>query len=827
MHTFRPLLAVAVSTLALVAASSALAQTAPESTNAPAAPDAAAAGQSDIVVTGTRTTGRSRLDSVAPVDVLSAATLQRQGTTEIGASLAAVVPSIDFPRSSAVDGTDSIRPATLRGLSPDQTLVLINGVRAHTSALLNTNGSVGRGSAAVDLNTIPGVALDRIEVLRDGAAAQYGSDAIAGVVNLRLKEARSGGGATVTYGEYITDVKTARGDRHENDGQTVTVSAWQGVGLGSDGFLTVSGEYLNRNPTSRGDFDPRKAPFRVRSRFGDPDVEQYSVYANAGKPLGDSGFSLYGFGGYQHRDSVSAATPRIVGGTGANANASADALAALYPDGFLPLIAVESQDYTATGGIKGDIADWNVDLSVSYGRNDLTFNTRGSGNATYGANSQTSFYDGKISYDQLVTGLDVAREFPAGEGTLNVAFGGEYRREGFRIGAGEHASYDRGPLGGNTALGSGAQGFPGFLPSNVVDAHRDNVSGYLDVEFKPDEKLTLGAAGRLEHYSDFGTTVNGKLSARFDATPWFAVRGAISTGFRAPSLQQQYYTSTASVLTTGAIVETGLFPSTSAVGRALGGKPLDAEKAVNLSGGIVIRKGGFDLSVDGYSIRVRDQIALSENLSGATVIQRLRDEGITTVTAARYFLNGIRSTAKGVDIVAHYRAPTDTLGTFDLTAAANFNDIKITQAPPAATITSSTGSTTLAVFSRQRIISFEEGTPRQKVIGTIDWSLDKLGATARVSYYGDVTQPGTTGFAEDDIHTGKHALFDLELRYKLLDRLNLAVGANNLFDEYPDYVKLASSRGTVLNSTGLVGFPYYSPFGFNGRYVYGRIGLNW
>ena len=822
MKPFRSLLAVAVSTIALAHAVAAKAQT----DSAVAAPDAAASDQSDIVVTGTRTTGRSRLESVSPIDVLSAATLQRQGTTELGASLAAVVPSIDFPRSSAVDGTDSIRPATLRGLSPDQTLVLINGVRAHTSALLNTNGSVGRGSAAVDLNTIPSIALDRIEVLRDGAAAQYGSDAIAGVVNLRLREARTGGGASVTYGEYITDVKTARGERNERDGRTVTASAWQGLALGSDGFLTLSGEYLNRNPTSRGDFDPRKSPIRVRSRFGDPDVEQYSFYANAAKPLDDSGFTLYGFGGYQHRDSVSAATPRIVGGIGANANASADALASLYPDGFTPLIAVTSEDLTATAGLRGEISGWKTDLSVSYGRNQLKFNTRNSGNATYGAASQTSFYDGKVTYDQIVTGLDVAREIPLGAGTINVAFGGEYRREGFQIGAGEHASYDRAP-GAPTNVGSGAQGFPGFLPSNAVNAHRDNGSGYLDLEAKPIDGLTLGAAGRLEHYSDFGTTVNGKLSARYDFAPWFALRGTVSTGFRAPSLQQQYYTSTASVLTTGTIVETGLFPSTSPVGVALGGKALRPEKAVNYSAGFVIRHGGFDLSVDGYYIKIRDQIALSENLSGTTVIQRLQDEGIGTVTAARYFLNGIRSTTKGVDIVAHYRAPTDRFGTFDLTAATNINDIKVTTAPPAATITSSKSSTTLPVFSRQRIVSFEQGTPREKVVGTIDWSLDKLGATARASYYGDVTQPSSTGFAEDDIHTGRHTIFDLEVRYTLLDRINLAVGANNILDEYPDYVKLASSRGTVLNSTGLVGFPYYSPFGFNGRYVYGRVGVNW
>ncbi|MEG3177287.1 TonB-dependent receptor [Sphingomonas sp. RB3P16] len=827
MRNLKAVLALATSPIALLSSQAAEAQSAPAA--APAAAGEAAAPEApaepaDIVVTGTRGRGRSRLDSSSPIDVLSAASLQHQGTTEIGASLAAIVPSIDFPRSAAVDGTDSIRPATLRGLSPDQTLVLINGVRAHTSALLNTNGSVGRGSAAVDLNTIPSVALDRIEVLRDGAAAQYGSDAIAGVVNLRLREARSGGGATVSYGQTETEVNTARGSRDAHDGKTVTASGWQGIGLGSDGFLTVSGEYLNRGATSRGDFDPRKTPIRVRSRFGDPEVEQYTGYVNAAKPLGDSGWTLYGFGGYQHRDSVSAATPRIVGGAATgNANASADALAALYPDGFTPLIAVRSEDLTATGGIRGELSGWKVDFNVSYGRNQLTFNTRNSGNATYGATSQTSFYDGKLTYDQLVGGIDVSREQPLGAGTINIAWGLEYRREGFQIGAGEPTSYNRAP-GAATNLGGGAQGFPGYLPSNVVNVHRDNVSGYLDLEAKPTEKLTIGLAARGESYSDFGETATGKVSARYEFAPWFAVRGTASTGFRAPALQQQYFTSTASVLTNGNIVETGLFPSTSAVGTALGGKALEPERSRNLSAGFVVKSGGFDLSVDAYQIKLRDQIALSENLSGPVVAALLAPYN---VSAGRFFLNGIRSTAKGIDVVAHYRKATAGLGTFDLTAATNINDIKVTQAPGAATITSSAGTTTLPIFSRQRIVSFEQGTPREKVVGTIEWSLDKLGVTARASYYGDVTQPGSTGFAADDIHTGRHTIFDLELRYQAIRNVNLALGANNLFDTYPDYVRVLSSRGMPLNSTGLVGFPYYSPFGFNGRYVYARVGVTW
>ena len=268
-----------ISELLAAASAAALAQaapqTAPQTEAAQSAPVADAASTADegqdIIVTGTRATGRSRLDSVAPVDVLSGASLQRQGTTELATALATVAPSINFPRPSANDATDAIRPATLRGLSPDQTLVLINGIRGHTSANLNTNGTVGRGSAAVDLNTIPTVALDRIEVLRDGASAQYGSDAIAGVVNLRLREARSGGGAQVNYGFYDTQVDTARGSRHVTGEHTVTASAWQGIGFGSDGFITLSGEYLKRQPTNRADFDPRVTPTRVTGRYGDPE----------------------------------------------------------------------------------------------------------------------------------------------------------------------------------------------------------------------------------------------------------------------------------------------------------------------------------------------------------------------------------------------------------------------------------------------------------------------------------------------------------------------------------------------------------------------------
>lgn len=777
----------AASAIALFGAAPALAQTAPE-----ADPTATV---DDIVVTGTRVPNRSRLDTLAPVDVVTSETLQQRGTTEFAAALSQTVPSLTFARPTAVDGTDSVRPATLRGLSPDQTLVLLNGTRRHASALVNVNGSIGRGSAAVDLNAIPTGALDRVEVLRDGASAQYGSDAIAGVVNLRLKEASSGGGASVTYGQYVTTVETARSERDENDGQTVTASAWQGLALGSDGYLTLSAEYLQRDPTNRSDYDPRAAANgAVTARAGDPEVEQWTVFANAGKPLGN-GWEAFGWAGYQDRQSESAAFPRL--------SDNVNNVAAIYPDGFLPKIGVDSQDVSAAGGARGQLGGWDAEISLVYGRNALDFETRDSLNSTYGSASPTTFDSGSLIYDQLVLGADFSQAFEVGlsGGPLNFAWGLEQRWETYKIEAGQPESYNRGPLGANTALAGGAQGFVGFQPSNEIDVDRDNFAAYADVEIPLTEKLTVEGAVRFEDYSDFGDTQTGKFSARYDFTPAFALRGSISTAFRAPSLQQSFFTSTASVIQDGAVVETGTFPATSVVATALGGRPLEPETSTNYSLGAVVRLGRFDLTVDAYKIDIDDQIVLSELIRNPAVL------GPLGVQAARFFLNGVSTETEGVDVVGRYRLPTEAAGDFDFTVAANFNDVSL--------------STDLSptLFARQRILTIEEGTPATKVSASADWRLDQWGATLKATYYGDVLQPGST--AASDYSTGAKMVVDLEGRYRLTDRVGLAVGVDNVFDEYPDYVPAS------LNSNGVLGFPYYSPFGFNGRYAYARVSLNW
>ncbi|MFK0299492.1 TonB-dependent receptor plug domain-containing protein [Brevundimonas sp. NPDC090276] len=799
---YRSSLFLAASGAALLIAGAASAQEA----SAPTA-DTDATAIDDIVVTGSRVPSRSRLDTLAPVDVVTAETLSNRGTTEFAAALAQTVPSLSFARPSANDGSDSIRPATLRGLSPDQTLVLVNGTRRHASALVNVNGTVGRGSAAVDLNAIPTGALDRVEVLRDGASAQYGSDAIAGVINLRLKEAREGGGASVTYGQYATTVKTARGERDETDGRTVTASAWQGLGLGSDGYLTLSAEYLNREPTNRSDLDPRVTPNAVTARLGDPKVEQWTVFANAGKPL-TAGWDAYGWAGYQNRDSEGAAFPRLAN--------NANNVPSIYPNGFLPKIAINSQDLSLAGGVKGEIAGWSADFSLVYGRNALDFRTEDSLNATYGAASPTSFDSGSLIYDQLVFGADFTRQFEVGlSGPLNFAWGLEARREGYKIEAGQPESWNRGPLGPNTALAGGAQGFVGFQPSNEVDEDRDAVALYADVEIPLTDKFTVEGALRVEDYSDFGDAQTGKLAARYDFSPNFALRGSVSTGFRAPSLQQSFFTSTSSVIQNGAVVETGTFPATSQVATALGARALKPETSTNYSLGAVVRLGNFDLTVDAYKITIEDQIVLSEliNRSFSPQVAGLLDP--LGVQAARFFLNGVTTETEGVDVVGRYRLRTVSAGNWDFTVAANINDVSVTKLPTSSSVLNPVPT----LFARSRILTIEEGTPDTKVSGSVDWSLGRWGATARATYYADVLQPGST--PANDYSTGAKTTVDLEGRFQITDRIGVAVGVDNVFDEYPDFVP------ETLNSNGVLGFPYYSPFGFNGRYGYARLSVKW
>jgi iron complex outermembrane receptor protein len=776
-------------------------------------------GPREIVVTGTRVQDRSRLDTLAPVDVFTSESLTTQGTTELAESLATIAPSVNFPRPAVTDGTDHIRPATLRGLAPDQTLVLVNSKRRHTSALVNVNSSVGRGSAAVDLNAIPLAAIDRVEVLRDGASAQYGSDAIAGVLNIRLREARQGGGASVTFGEYDTDFRTARSDeRSASDGTTVTASAWAGFPLGDEGFLTLSGEYRDRDPTSRGDLDPRLAtqnppePLRVNSRYGDPEMEDLTFYVNAGVPLNET-WEVYGWAGYQDRDGSAAATPRI------RDNPNNDP--ALYPEGFLPLITSDVEDITVGWGVRGTWGEWDTDVSLVYGRNELQYGVENSLNGTLVPNSPTSFDSGGLEYDQLVFNFGLVRGFDVGlAGPANLAVGLEARRETFAINAGEPASYIQGPRTG-AGITPGAQGFPGFKPENELDEDRTAVGIYADLETQITDRFLGSVAVRAEDYSDFGSAVTGKLSARYDFTETFALRGTVSTGFRAPSLQQQFFTSTATNFFAGQPFEVGTFPATSPVAQALGARELDAEESVNYSLGAVFRLGALEATVDAYRIDIDDRIVLSENLGGRADISAILEP--FNVGFARFFINGVDTETQGVDVVVRYRFELGGSNLLDVAAAANFNDTDVTSVP--STDVLSVLDPPPVLFGRVNTLIFEEATPDSKLSLNIDWrravTFGQVGATLRTTRYGEVVDPGTAIDGSQSFEMSDKTLVDLELHARVGENFRATIGADNLFDQYPDQVP------AQFNTNGLTGFSRFSPFGFNGRFIYARLGWDW
>ncbi|MDB5457764.1 MAG: TonB-dependent receptor [Caulobacter sp.] len=796
----------------LLAAASATALSAQAQAQTSTSPASDETAVEQIVITGTRV-ARSRLDTISPVDVIDNKVLTRQSTPELGQALANLAPSIDFPRPAITDGTDSVRPATLRGLSPDQTLVLINGRRGHASALVNVNGSIGRGSSAFDLNTIPIVALDRVEVLREGAAAQYGSDAIAGVINLRLRQASEGGGVSLNYGLYDTKVKPARDPdgRKAHDGVAYTLSAWQGFALPKDGFLTVSGEYSFRNPTNRGDIDPRPAATgHVTSRYGDPQVESKTIYANAGLPLNEV-WSLYGWAGYQNRKTDSAANPRLAD--------NAANIRSVYPTGFLPKITTNIDDYNFAFGTRGSVGGFDIDAALTYGDNKVHYGVIDSINASYGAASPTRFDAGTMEYGQFVASVDVTKplELFSFAKPSTLAFGGEYRNETYQIGAGDTFSWGNGGNG----LAAGAQGFPGFRPSNEVDKHRHSGSLYVDLDNQITEQLDVDIAARYENYSDFGSTTTGKIAARYDFTDNFALRGAASTGFRAPSLQQQFFTATSTNFINGVPVEVGTFPATSATARVLGGTQLKAEKSENYSAGLIYHKGPFELTIDAYQIKINNRIVLSENIQGSptgdatarAIYGLLQPFG---VSAARFFINGVDTTTKGVDVIAHYRLDAEAAGRFDFTLAGNINKTNVTRVPTTNTLSSLPVPPSL--FARVNVLTYEEGTPKNKAVFTTDWNKDAWGGTLKVAYYDSVLAPQTN--AALDYTTGSKALTDLEGRYTW-NGATLAVGVNNLFDEYPDATPAA------VNTNGPIAFSSYSPFGFNGRFLYTRLSYSW
>ena len=753
-----------------------------------------------VVVTGTYAKNRRTIDSESPVDIIGARELQASGSTELATVLGRLLPSMNFPRPSGADASDAVRPAQLRGLSPDQTLVLVNGKRRHTSAVVNVNGTQGRGSAPVDLNAIPLSAIDHIEVLRDGAAAQYGSDAIAGVINIILRKGASGGEVEAGFGEY-----------QERDGKQKTLRGSAGFSLGDDGWVRVAVEAADRDPTNRAGPDLRNAAEprygQVNQRFGDPETKPRTVFVNSQYRINDN-VDWYAFANYGQRDTSAAATWR----TALNGTAQRTPL---FPEGFLPLENSTSTDSALVTGLRGEAANWRWDVSANFGRNKFKLDLDNTVNQDLGAASPTHFYAGKLENTQTLLNFDVAREFAvaAFAGPLTVALGLEARHEKYEIGAGDVASYS----------GTGAQGFSGFRPINAGSNSRHNESIYGNLEAEITKQFSASAALRHERYSDFGNTTSVKGSARYAFNDAVSLRGTASSGFRAPSLAQQFYTITTTnfsvVNGVNTPIETGTFAVGSAAAAALGATPLKAEKARNYSLGLQLQPTrNWTASIDAYRIDIDDRVALSANMTLSPALRNtLAAQGLL-VGAGRYFTNAIDTRTTGVDVVSTYRWDTRSTGRYDFTAAYNHNKNSLEHVNDNPAILTANG---LTLIDRQTINRITVGSPKDKLSLSTDWALGDWSARGVVTRYGSFTVPQNNATL-DQVYDPQWVL-DLSGSVKLGKNWRLSLGVDNVTDRYPDQVTSAGN----LNNNGINPYSGFAPNGFNGRYYYAKAGYSW
>ncbi len=804
-------------------------------------------GSNEVVVIGNRNSERTIIDSPVPIDIIGAKEIKANGYTQTTQILRALVPSFNSPQPSLVDGTDHVRPATLRGLGPDQVLVLVNGKRRHTSALVHTNGTVGRGATGVDLNAIPISAIDRVEVLRDGASAQYGSDAISGVINIILKE-KTGIDASASYGQYLSSTErgysinegnrptettnfaggTYDGLRWDADGKKQSVNYFDGktinahLGYGAEigeGKIYLSGEYAIKGGTKRGGLDPRiqyaagdprELTFnRDNHKFGDGEINDGGIFINGSYPIQEN-ISVYAFGGYSNRAGKAAGFYR-------RPNDPTGNVPAIYPNGFLPYIETGINDLSFTGGAKGSFDDWTYDLSETYGSNDLKYRVTNSINASYWTKSPTEFEAGTLASKQATTNLDLFRAWNIGrEFPLNTSVGVEFRNENYQIKAGQPESYLRGD---STSKAIGSQVFPGFLPSNTVNKSRNNIGVYVDVDHNIVQRWLVSVAARFENYSDFGSTTTAKISSRYDIAYGFSIRGAASTGFRAPSLAQEYFSTTATTFINGVPNEIGTFPVSSAVAKAFGAKDLKAEKSVNYSAGIAYNFNDVALTVDAYQITITDRIVLTENFTGTAVSTYLHNLGVNA-TGGRFFTNAINTKTKGVDVTGRYGIDLNELGKLRLTAAINFTKTEITNKSSIVTPQALQSITTTPLFGRIEQGRIEHGQPKNTYSLLANYLNQDFDVFIRGVRYGEITSYGSiTDLTLDQTYSAKW-LFDAELGYHVESNILVAVGVNNIFDVYPDKVlKVNSSNGRL---------PYnaFSPFGFNGRFVYTRASVS-
>lgn len=748
-----------------------------------------------MIVTGTRGSNRTQFDTLAPVDVFSREEIQAIESTDLSDVLAQLVPSFVVQRLPMADGQVFVRPATLRGLSPDQTLVLVNGRRMHRSALLGSRGAQGP-----DLSQIPTSAIKRIEVLRDGASAQYGSDAIAGVINIILDDS-IGSEFTLGVSEYA-----------EGDGSGRRFGARTGVGLGQAGVLSLFLDYDSSDATSRSRQRPDaiafqnghpelKVPDPVQ-RWGQPDLENRRLGFNLKLPFGQTA-EAYAHGLYNSGEGVSDFNWRNPDGTASVYKPTAVFpgwdVRSLYPTGFSPKYGSDYDDLQLVAGVRGQFTpDLSWDVSGAYGRNRIEYTLDESINASLGPASPTSFYLGRLSQVEKNLNADFVYGLPLAvlAAPLNIAFGAEFREETYGVDAGDPASYAIGP-GAAAGLAGNSNGAPGFGPDNAGRWSQRSHAAYVDVEAPLSTRWNVGAAARYERFSSFGGTLDGKLSTRFEVTPALALRGSVSTGFRAPTPGQLYTTSTVQGLDTVTlqVFTSGRLSPSDPLARQLGASALKPEQSRTTSLGLAWRNdAGLSGSVDLYDIKVTDRFSQSAAFQIPAGIPN--PMGYTSVS---YFTNDFDTTTRGVDLVGNWVGDAGP-GRLNLTLGWNYNRTQVDK-----------GATSVATSQTQRVI-FEERLPRQKGTFSADYAIGNWSVLAKLRHYGAWTD--STGNATGDIFQrfGDMQFFDLALAYRFNAGNSLRIGADNLFDRYPDEAVFQASRGLVYSRN--------APYDTDGRNVY-------
>ncbi|PKV50067.1 iron complex outermembrane receptor protein [Aquimarina sp. MAR_2010_214] len=875
----------------------------------------AAAQLEDVILVGSRNPSRTATETAVPIDVIDITQIATQGPqTSINEILNYAAPSFTSQTQTVSDGTDHIDPASLRGLGPDQVLVLINGKRRHNTSLVNVNGTVGAGSVGTDMNAIPTAAIQRIEVLRDGAAAQYGSDAIAGVINIVLKKATGKLDLTLTTGANFSE--NSNQFDGDSDGEKVKLEANYGLALGENGgFINFTGSLSTREPalrnrdyqgdifkgfhgaervfaagggnvaemtladyqtaaqgityldqgvkdqiaaldvnnpadvdTFRGllDIDVDEAELTARGltrtnfrfKVGTAKLREGKFFANMSIPLSDD-TEIYSFGGISYRQGLASGFYRRPAQGDGRANTPA------FPNGFLPNIGTDIVDKSIALGIKGKIKDWSVDFSNTYGINIFDITVGNSSNGTLGVATPRTFDAGALSFMQNTTNLDISKFHEDIFEGFNVAIGAEYKVENYSITAGEEASYTSYDINGNpvtsttpdnelvqnnftgAVLGGGSQVFRGYDPNNETDKYRNSIAGYIDLEVDFTKQWLVSLAGRYENYSDFGDTFNYKLATRYKISDNFSVRGANSTGFRAPSLHQQFFSRTSTVFVDNQPFEQGTFTNDSRAATLIGIAKLKEETSTSFSLGLTAKIQNFTITADAYLINIDDRIVYSGSFGNggeAELTQIFEDAG---ATSARFFVNAIDTKSQGIDVVISHKADFGENTTLKNDLSATFAETEVEEIRiPARIANAGQGGN---FFDAQEEAFLTLAQPRTKLSLTNALSIGRYNVLLRNVFFGEVTDPDDfngdprvegTVVSDDAIYGGK-VVTDLSVSGKIFENLNITIGANNLLDVYPDENRAGGTAGDQFVYSRRT-----SQFGYTGRFLFARINIS-